>query len=45
MELISVPGWLFTAVYGNLYRIKEYISFKFCHLESAKKSFICITPQ
>lgn len=22
MELISSPGWIFTAVYGNLYRIK-----------------------
>ena len=32
MELILSPGWYFTAVYGNLYRIKEFISFKFCHL-------------
>jgi hypothetical protein len=22
MELVASPGWVFTAVYGNLYRIK-----------------------
>ena len=32
LELIVSPGWNFTAVYGNLYRVKEYITFKFCHV-------------
>ena len=32
MELVVSPGWNFNAVYGNLYRIKNYITFKFCHV-------------
>jgi hypothetical protein len=32
MELIISPGWYFTAVYGNIYRIREHITFKMCHL-------------
>lgn len=45
MELTLSPGWNFTAVYGNLYRVKEYITFKFCHLEPSRKVYICVTPQ
>lgn len=45
MELLLSPGWYFTAVYGNLYRIKEYISFQFCHLEASKKVCVCFLPQ
>lgn len=44
MELLVTPGWYFTAVYGNLYRIKEYIMFKFCHLEPSKKICVCLLP-
>jgi len=45
IELILSPGWYYTAVYGNLYRIKEYISFHFCHLEPSKKICVCFMPQ
>lgn len=31
VEFIISAGWYYTAVYGNLYRLKEYITFKFCH--------------
>ena len=45
MELIVSPGWNFNAVYGNLYRVKNFITFKFCHVESTRKVFICVNPQ
>lgn len=45
MELILSPSWYFTAVYGNLYRLKEYISFKFCHIEPSKKVCAVFSPQ
>lgn len=32
IEFMISAGWYYTAVYGNLYRLKEFISFKFCHL-------------
>ena len=31
MEFIISSGWYYTAVYGNLYRLKENITFKLCH--------------
>lgn len=31
MEFIISTGWYYTAVYGNLYRLKEHITFKLCH--------------
>jgi hypothetical protein len=30
-ELIISLGWYLTAVYGNIYRMKESIIFKLCH--------------
>lgn len=39
------PGWYFTAVYGNLYRSKQFISFKICHLQASKKICLVFAPQ
>ena len=45
IELIICAGWYFTAVYGNLYRLKEHITFKFCHYEPSKKICALFLPQ
>lgn len=31
IEFIISAGWYYTAVYGNIYRLKEFITFKICH--------------
>ena len=31
VEFLISNGWYYTAVYGNLYRLKEFITFKYCH--------------
>ena len=45
IELIICAGWYFTAVYSNLYRLKEFISFKFCHYEPSKRICALFLPQ
>lgn len=45
MELLISSGWYYTAVYGNLYRLKEYITFKCCHFESSKRVCAVFMPQ
>lgn len=45
IELVSSPGWIFSGVYTNIYRLKEHISFKFCHLEPSRRAFIALQPQ
>jgi len=43
--MIISSGWYYTAVYGNLYRLKEHITFKFCHLEKSKRICAVFLPQ
>ncbi len=45
MELVISPGWYFTAVYGNVFRIREHITFKICHLEPSKRVCVTFLPQ
>lgn len=45
VEFMISAGWYYTAVYGNLYRLKEFITFKFCHLERSKRICAVFLPQ
>jgi hypothetical protein len=45
IEFMISSGWYYTAVYGNLYRLKEFITFKFCHLERSKRICAVFLPQ
>lgn len=45
IEFMISSGWYYTAVYGNLYRLKEFISFKFCHLDRSKRVCAVFLPQ
>jgi hypothetical protein len=45
VEFMISSGWYYTAVYGNLYHLKEFITFKFCHLERSKKICAVFLPQ
>ena len=45
VEFLISAGWYYTAVYGNLYRLKENITFKFCHFEESKRICAVYLPQ
>jgi len=45
MEFLISTGWYYTAVYGNVYRLKEFITFKFCHFEPSKRICAVYLPQ
>lgn len=44
MEVTINTGWHFTAVYGNFYRAKEYISFQMASIDPSRKLTLLVSP-
>lgn len=43
-EYIVSSGWNFTAIYGNFYRINQFITFQMNYIEPSRKIFALVTP-
>ncbi len=44
LDCIISAGWHFMAVYGNFYRLKEYITFQMNWFEQSRKIFVLVGP-